>query len=529
MIPTETARIVAVFERHGGNVSAAARELGISRSSVRRHAAKAGATKKPLVAGNVKAVAAPQVALPPSGIVQRYIITSAQNNTKLNDRVWNNLLALAEHYDARLLVGTYSYNQNAYGKLAVKRGTKKEYDSELWYDERLTPYISDSRLELANGLVWCGEMNILPTAIDPLGGLETYSHRKSSIFPHAKFAMRSIATMMGEGAKLNYTTGTVTQRNYIQKRAGLVADHHHSYGALIVEVNDAGHWWLRQLDADDTGRIHDLNVVADFGKVIDGQRIEAITWGDIHASTLDHEVAVLALGDDGMLDVLRPRFQFIHDLLNAESMNHHESKNPHASYKRMLRGYHVVESELKMTAQTLRRFHRPWAETIVVDSNHDSWFMKWLREHDYRSDPLNAEVFLEAQLQVYRALKNQDGSFNLVEWAMERFGAHRVAKFLNTDESFTICKKRIECGMHGHLGPDGARGSAKNLAKVGRRSNVGHSHSAGIFDGLYQAGTSTTLDMGYNKGPSSWTHSHIVTYPNGKRTIITMYGGRWRA
>lgn len=525
----ERSRVVAVFERHGGNVSATARELGISRSNVRRNAALGGATKKPLVAGAVKAVAASQAALPSPGIVQRYIITSAQNNTKLNGRVWDNLLALAAHYDARVIVGTYSYNQNAYGKLAVKRGTKKEYDSELWYDDRLTPYIVDQRLELANGLVWCGEMNILPTAIDPLGGLETYSHRKSSIFPHAKLAMRSIATMKGEGTKLNYTTGTVTQRNYIQKRAGLVADHHHSYGAVLVEVNDAGHWWVRQLDADDNGRIHDMSLVADFGKVIDGQRVEAITWGDIHASTLDHEVAVMAYGDDGMLDTLRPRFQFVHDLLEGVSVNHHEAKDPHACYRRMLRGFHVVENELKKTAQVLRAFHRPWAETVVVDSNHDNWLMRWLCEHDYRTDPLNAVVFLEAQLEVYRSLTDQDKTFNLTEWAMERFGATRVARFLQTDESFTICNKRIECGMHGHLGPNGARGNAQNLAKVGRRANVGHSHSAGIFDGLYQAGTSTTLDMGYNRGPSNWSHSHIVTYPNGKRTIVTMYGGRWRA
>lgn len=36
-------------------------------------------------------------------------------------------------------------------------------------------------------------------------------------------------------------------------------------------------------------------------------------------------------------------------------------------------------------------------------------------------------------------------------------------------------------------------------------------------------------DWDYAKGPSSWTHSHIVTYPNGQRTIITLYAGKWRA
>jgi hypothetical protein len=36
--------------------------------------------------------------------------------------------------------------------------------------------------------------------------------------------------------------------------------------------------------------------------------------------------------------------------------------------------------------------------------------------------------------------------------------------------------------------------------------------------------------MGYNKGPSSWSHSHVITYPNGKRSIITLQkNGNWRA
>jgi hypothetical protein len=43
------------------------------------------------------------------------------------------------------------------------------------------------------------------------------------------------------------------------------------------------------------------------------------------------------------------------------------------------------------------------------------------------------------------------------------------------------------------------------------------------------AGTSSKLDVGYNTGPSSWTHSHIVTYENGKRAVITLYAGSWRA
>lgn len=39
-----------------------------------------------------------------------------------------------------------------------------------------------------------------------------------------------------------------------------------------------------------------------------------------------------------------------------------------------------------------------------------------------------------------------------------------------------------------------------------------------------------TLDMTYNKGPSSWVRAHIATYKNGgKRTFIMQRGTKFRA
>jgi hypothetical protein len=230
-----------------------------------------------------------------------------------------------------------------------------------------------------------------------------------------------------------------------------------------------------------------------------------------------------------MLETLKPKYQFIHDLLEGASFNHHIAKNAHDKFKNYLRGYDGVSTELKETKEQLDKYLRNWCQTLVVDSNHDSWLLRWLREYDYRQDMKNAVLFLEAQLEVFKQMEGQNERFHLVEWAMKKFKCPDSVRFLRRDESFTICGKKIECGMHGHLGPDGARGTPSNLNKVGRKANIGHTHSAGIYNGLYVAGTSTKLQLDYNHGPSSWSWSHIVTYPSGKRTIITMYAGKWRA
>ena len=154
--------------------------------------------------------------------IKRYILTAAQNNTHVDSRVWNNLLALREYYDARLMVGTYTYNKKSLGAKGAKRKTSKEQDSNVeWWDTVIEPYVADQGEELAPGLEWCGEMQILPTASDPLSGMQGYTGRHSSIFPHAKITMSSVPSGQNELTKLMYTTGAVTAANYIQKKAGL--------------------------------------------------------------------------------------------------------------------------------------------------------------------------------------------------------------------------------------------------------------------------------------------------------------------
>jgi hypothetical protein len=486
--------------------------------------ARAEAARK----GTVRGTRATTLPVPVRG-VKRYIITSAQNNTKVNEGVWASLQALARHHGATIIVGTFSYDQNKYRAMSVKRGKEKDKQDVVWYDARVEPFIKDERLQLAPGLTWCGEMNILPTMERPLTGLESYTGRSSAIFPHAKLAMRSVATMLGEGTKLNYTTGAVTLRNYVAKRAGLIAEHHHAYGGLLVEVNADGNWWVRQLNADSKNRIQDLDVVADSDEVTIGNPVEAITWGDLHATAVD-EVVVTASLD--MLDALRPQAQFIHDVLEGSSVIHHERDNPHFKFYNWLRGLNSVEEELKRTVEVVNRYLRPDVATIVVDSNHDDpWIQRWLREYDYRKDPRNSELFLRAQVHLYAQLRagKMPRDVNMLGWCLKQAGLSDDVKFLVSDESYLICNRQIECGMHGHLGPGGKFGTPEALSRMGRKANTAHTHTAGIYNGLYVAGTSAKLRWDYNRGPSGWTHSHIVTYPNGKRAIVTIYNGGWRA
>lgn len=464
--------------------------------------------------------------LPRRGCVKRYVLTSAQNNTHVHEAVWLNVLAMASHYGAEVMVGTLKYDRSSHNR-GAKRGSER-YSKQEWWDPAVTEHIVDRQVQLAPGLVWCGELQVIPTARDPLSLLESYNGRESNILPHVQHAMTSVASLGDEATKFNYTTGTVTQRNYIQMKAGITAERYHGYGALLVEVLGDGSWFVRQLEAAADGSIRDFDLKAQDGEVSAGHPVECVTWGDVHVRVIEPSVRALAWAPGGMLDCLRPRMQVLHDVIDFRSRNHHEAKDPLALFDKWQAGAECVATEVAESAYFMTdEASRPWCETFVAPSNHHEAFCRWLKEADWRRDPVNAHIYHEAWLWLL------DGETDVYRRACQAAGIDPTVRFLETDESLVICKDvdgvGIEVGMHGHLGLNGARGNSRAFAKLGRKCSIGHMHSAGIYLGVWTAGTSSRLRIGYNRGPSSWSWSHVVHYPEGTRTMVTMWKGRWRA
>lgn len=54
------------------------------------------------------------------------------------------------------------------------------------------------------------------------------------------------------------------------------------------------------------------------------------------------------------------------------------------------------------------------------------------------------------------------------------------------------------------------------------KTSSGHTHTPKVVEGVYVAGVGANLDQGYNRGPTTWAHAHIVQYDNGKRAILIM-------
>ncbi len=466
----------------------------------------------------------------------RFVLTSAQNNTKVHTGFWRALLRFCEAKGAELMVSRFAYNKEGWGNQQLTKNSKENAQGgSLWYAPEITPYIQDEQIKLADHIVFCAELDILPTAKDPLSGLENYTGINSAVIPHAKMHMRSYAGLLsGQPQRFAYTTGTCTLRNYIERRAGQIASYHHVYGALYVEIDAEGDWFARQINASDDGSFWDLNefyhphdkswevYYHDKGKVIN--------LGDIHAEKMD---PVAFKGAMDFLRSIRPSHVAVHDLLDFEARNHHNKKDPFFLADQHFNGMNTVEANLKHAVVLLDEVGRnaEGAKLLLVRSNHDMAFMRWLKEHD-GSDPANARFYHEMMSMMYSAIEQGDPQYDIYVHALVRTALRNQVGtdqwvHIKEDDSYVV--HDIEFGLHGHLGPNGARGSPRGYRQLGRKINSGHTHSAGIIDGIWTAGVLASLRMGYNKGPSSWSHSHILTHENGKRQMITQRGEKWRA
>ena len=458
------------------------------------------------------------------GTVKRYILSAAQDGTKVHP-FFNVLKVYAEYLDAELLISGYTYNKSLFEDHSKTGAT---------FASELGPYLTNERVLLGDKVVFAGELNILPTAVDPISGLTTYTENKWGIIPHSRIRLSSVPMMKDEAAKVVMTTGTVTKPNYIRRLAGQKAEFHHTYGAVLVELQADGEFFCRHLMGEEkTGSFYDLDKFVTIDGITAGNRVAGLNFGDCHLEKADELTFVASLGyspsikrnvsSTSLIDVLKPYHAFFHDTVDFAYRNSHSINDPHFRFEQYVNNAESVEQTFRDAVHFLHETRRDFCTSIIVESNHDTQLSRWIKTADYRQDPINAIFFLETQLAKYKAIRDGDTSFNVFWNAIQRFSPDNAEGlvFVPEDTSYKICGE-IECGMHGHLGANGARPSPRSFSKMGTKANTGHTHSCSIFDGVWTAGVMGSLNMTYNKGLSSWSPTHIVTYLNGKRAMLTM-------
>jgi hypothetical protein len=467
-----------------------------------------------------------------------YVITSAQNATPIHQKFLNTLINYCDVNDARLLVVPYRYKNPTSIWSQNNKGDE-------WWAPQIKEYLLGDDIRLTESLIVVGKVKMQPTATEPLLGMDSYTHLCSAIFAHPKIQLKTVATPNKKLPKILTTTGSITEKNYTDSKAGWKGNFHHSLAAVVVQIEDDGSFHMRHIHADNVdGSFYDLNHFYTTDSVSDS-KISALVTGDEHAIFADEKVKnATYLNKDSIVNVLKPDYIVRHDSTDFYSRNHHHRGRDLIAFAK----HHFakndvnnslarnnVERELQITADYIDETTPLFCKNLIVKSNHDEAFDRWLMEADPKTDPENAVFYYYMKYHQLNNVRMTDTGFSSIDpfefWATNpesETGLKCIdrTKFLKRDEDYTI--NGIEVGFHGDRGPNGARGNPKQFAKIGPKTIIGHGHSPTIYEGCYMVGVSSKLSLEYASGPSSWLHTHCIIYPNGSRTLINIINGKWR-
>jgi hypothetical protein len=440
---------------------------------------------------------------------RRFLITAAQNATKINAIFWKNILAYADFIDAEILVIPYKYHNPT----SIISDNDKKDD---WWDVNLLPFLTLNRHNLNDNISILSDVKIQPTASCPLQGLEGLTGDHSCVVGHPRMELKTVPTLDENKPKIMFTTGACTLSNFSQSKAGKKGEFHFSTGFAIVELKEGEDnvFFFRQVSANDkTGEFIDLFYCVKDGEVTKEKEIEAITLGDIHVEDCNSEIIDITLNN--LFKKLKPKKVFLHDLISASSISHHNLKDPFLLHQQEVDGSNSLEKEINNMLLWLKQFES--YDVYVVKSNHDMHVDKFLRENDWRKMTTfkNAIPYMEFSTAILKG----EAPNGIIPYVINK----HYPNFKCLTENDNIIVKGYLMSVHGHLGANGSKGGLQQYSRLATKSVSAHSHTIGRVGGAVSVGTSTHLRISYNKSFSSWINAHGIINRLGKFQHIVFF------
>ena len=466
------------------------------------------------------------------------VVTAAQYGSEVNLATLASLKAYAQSRGYLLVVMPIRY-----GKLHIYNKALDEWELDTELSTILTEdpdilVLPVDRNHPTENLFPFGKnltlnaMRITPTRTQPLTALNATEGTVSQIVasPKMHFAPVPISSERETMPKVHASTGSVTKPNYDEHTAGIKAAEAHCYGGLVVERDVKDHFHIRQLLANSKGEFYDIDGTFYTPSKMTPRGcqesvVDALVLGDWHNTLTDPVARAAAFGKGGQIETLRPKYVIIHDFFDGWSISHHHEKNAVNTLRKAENGTNLLSWELGAAEAELRWMTRqyPDVQFVIVPSNHNEHLDRYLQEERFKKEPHNARIGNQL---LWMCVDNPNKSA-LQLYLESRMGADELAKvtFLQRYDDFIL--HGIDLSLHGDIGPKGARGSAKNIDRIGHRSIIGHSHCPCILDKAWQVGTNTYLRQEYNRGPSDWMHTNAVVGKNGQRMLIHLIAGKW--
>lgn len=456
---------------------------------------------------------------------KRFLITTAVSGQKVHDKFLESMRFYCKENKAKLFI-------------LPSHDPAHNLDRDIdWHFDPAIVAGNDLVFEetYLNSNFFISGIRVTAKQINPITGLNEISQVKGScILASPKQFLEYDSVSANKLPHARMTSGACTIPNYkttlgTSLRTGYLAEHQHTIGAVIVEIQDDNIYHFRQIQAANDGTFCDLGkeYSPTKSRKLSKEEAPVLVMGDYHAGEHDETAVkawIEAINQLGIEEVV------FHDMFNGVSVNPHEEEDIMLRAERARKGLNVLENEIAIASEQFDRIlGLPTIKKgIVVKSNHDDMIDRWLRKVKYAKDPVNFEFATELAANLIAASKKgikKDFFKTGLELVKNPKYADKL-QWLTVDEDYTV--GGVHLGAHGDRSSNGARGSIKGLAKSYPRCIIGHSHTPGIFKGAWQVGTSSLLRLGYNKGASSWVHTSCLLYKNGQRQLLNSIEGAYK-
>lgn len=438
---------------------------------------------------------------------KRFIVTAAVSGKEVNLKALQAMQTYCELEDAMILIQPCE-------DVASRNSI---FDFEL--DRRLRDCGFVFKDLYLNKNMYLSSISVSAKQINPLTGLDRLAQAKgSTVLASPKQYLKFVPNSNMKLPHALMTTGAVTISDYstdksMSKRTSYLAEFDHVHGAIIVEVDDDSIFHFRQIQFDEDGSFYDFG----WKYTSDGEAFlvdeTVCVFGDTHVGSHDEEVNTAL---EEITEEVNCKEIVAHDIFDNRFNNHHDIGKPVKRAMLAKAGKTKLRTEGEITAAWIDDWSAKYKVTIVK-SNHDEALERYIDEGRWKDD---AENLYDALPLVRARMDRLDPLKYLIEEMVGLKHPERV-NWLKRDQDYQVYG--IENGSHGDKGGNGSRGSLNGIEKSYHKATVGHSHTAGILRSVYQVGTSTKLKLGYNTGPSSWTNTMCIQYPNGQRQLINIF------
>jgi hypothetical protein len=449
-----------------------------------------------------------------------YLVTTAVAGAPLS-KGFDALLKMAEEKNALLLIRPVNFKTDGLDPRLL----------DLHATHPLV-FITLDGAELGQSMA-LSKVQIIAKMMHPSRGLKRlYPRGQSQVIGATKQEVVTVHTVKNNQLPHRViSSGAITVPEYagakpIQKRTDEFAHEEHFIGAVLVEkaVDQAEGFFVRHLEY-----IPEKNGFWDLGtlytdKGVQFESVDTIVLGDWHEGETDPAI-VASLPE--IVQEFSPKRLVLHDIFNGHSVNRHERGKTVTLAQRQKYGRLGLEGEVREIQQRIKWFQslNPDVEIVIVKSNHDLWLNQWLETGEFTKEPVNA---LYGAKLFAAAVEGKDP----LEFAVREnadFDQSRV-RFLQAGDGFEVgpAHRKVQVGIHGHAAAGGKPGSIMQFKEAAGRIVYGHTHTYARRNATVNVGTSTLLDVGYNRdGFSNWVQSLALVGPNGEIQVLEFRNGQW--